>query len=270
MAALLRSRLTLVLLSALGMPAHAAETSPLDGRPVAAAADDPEPLKGWHGRVQLRRENVDRGTSEETTRTYLRSDNFVSGGMLSLQVAFPDENTDFSGSPFDPRLGDSKIRFRFAPFSAGRFDMSYFIEATFPTANPEDLGSGKYQLSAGVTASTALPVPQAMRLSHELRLTSQLQQANSVAGDEARPDINYTKLDLSLRDTWGANWAKVAVNMRADWEQNGKTGAVGELEYGRRLDLDWSLWFMAGGLLWGEGVKGTYGSKVMIGVDRWF
>ncbi|HTQ73620.1 MAG TPA: hypothetical protein VMI74_04990 [Burkholderiales bacterium] len=148
--------------------------------------------------------------------------------------------------------------------------MSYFIEATFPTADPEDLGSGKYHLSAGVTASTAIAAPQAMRASHELRFTSQLQQINSVAGDEAMPDINYTKLDLSLRDTLGANWVKMAVNTRADWEQNGKTGAVGELEYGRRLDRNWSLWFLGGSLLWGEGVKGTYGAKVMIGVDRWF
>jgi hypothetical protein len=270
MATPLRPWLAVVLLSAPGLPAHGAETSPMDAGPVAAAADDPALKEGWHGRVQLRRENVDRGTSEETTRTYLRSDNFVWGGMLSFQVAFPDEKTDFDGSPFNPRLGDSKIRFRFAPFTAGRFEMSYFIEATFPTADPEELGSGKYQVSAGVTASTAIPAPQAMKRYHQLRFTSQLQQQNSVAGDEARPDINYTKLDLSLRDTWRENWAKMAVNMRADWEQNGKTGAVGELEYGRRLDASWSLWLMAGGLLWGEGVKGTYGTKVMIGVDRWF
>ena len=162
MAASLRPCLTVVLLSALGM-AHGAGTSPLDGGPVAAAEDDPGPSKAaWHGRLQLRRENVDRGTSEETTKTYLRSDNFVWGGMLSFQVAFPDEKTDFGGSPFNPRLGDSKVRFRFAPLAAGRFDMSYFIEAAFPTADPEDLGSGKCQLSAGVTASTAIAAPQAM------------------------------------------------------------------------------------------------------------
>jgi hypothetical protein len=45
------------------------------------------------------------------------------------------------GGPFNPRLGDSKIRFRFAPFSAGRFALSYFIESTFPSADPEALGS---------------------------------------------------------------------------------------------------------------------------------
>jgi hypothetical protein len=63
---------------------------------------------------------------------------------------------------------------------------------------------------------------------------------------------------------------KVAVNTRADWEQNGKTGAVGELEYGRFFSRNWSGWLMMGGLLWGEGVKATYGTKVMLGVDRWF
>ena len=213
---------------------------------------------------------MDRGTSEETTKTYLRSDSVLWGGVLSFQVAFPDEQTDFNGSPFNPRLGDSKVRFRFAPFSAGRFDMSFFLEATFPTADPGDLGSGKYQFAPGVTAATPIPVPEAMRASHELKFTAQLQQVNSVAGDEQRPDINYTKLDLSLRDTWGMHWVRVAVNTRADWEQNGKTGAVGELELGWRINPDWSVWLLGGGLLWGEGVKGTYGSKVMIGVDRWF
>lgn len=248
--------LTLIaLLSILGAQAHGAES----GGP-----DDPATQEGWHGRVQVRRENVDRGTREETTRTYLRSDNFVWGGLLSLQVAFPDEKTDFGGSPFDPRLGDSKTRFRFAPFAAGRFAVSYFIEATFPTAGPPELGSGKYQLSAGASATMRLPVAEAMQASHVLTFTPQLQQANSVAGDEAAPDINYTKLDLSLRDTWRDHWLKLALNTRVDWEKNGKTGAVGELEYGRRLDPHWSLWLMAGGLLWG----GSEGDLRNEGDDR--
>ena len=227
-----------------------------------AGPDDPSPADGgWHGRIQVRRDNVDRGTTEETTKTFVRSDNFVWGGMLSFQVAFPDEKTDFAGSPFDPRLGDSKTRFRFAPFATGRFAVSTFVEATFPTADPAELGGGKYQLSVGATAAIQRD---------GLRFTSQVQQINSVAGDEARADINYTKLDLSLRRTWPAHWMKIALNTRADWEQNGKTGAVGELEYGHRIDSAWSVWLLVGGLLWGEGVKATYGSKLMIGLDRWF
>lgn len=265
----MKSRIPLLLL-ACALRAQAAEAESPDAAPVAAAEADPEPSNdARRGRLQVRRENVDRATREETTKTYVRLDNFVWGGMLSFQVAFPDEKTDFGGSPFDPRLGDSKIRFRPAAFSAGRFDLSYFGEATFPTADPKELGSGKYQLSEGVTAATLITSPAAMK-SHELKFTSQLQQYNSVAGDDAAPDINYTKLDLSLRDTWSQHWLKAALNMRADWEQSGKTGAVGELEYGHRFDAQWSVWLLAGGRLWGEGVKGTYGSKVMIGVDRWF
>jgi len=234
---------------------------------MSAAENDPEPWKDGRGRIQVRRENVDRGTSEETTKTYVRGDTFVGGGMLSFQVAFPDAQTDFDGSPLDPRLGDSKVRYRFAPFRAGGAGMSYFLEATFPTAH-DDLGAGKYQVSAGATATIRVPSPQAAA-SHFVRFTAQAQQVNSVAGDENRQDINYTKLDLSLRDVFGANWMKGALNTRADWEL-GKTGAVGEVEYGRRLTNDWSLWFLAGGRLWGEGVRATYGSKIMIGVDRWF
>ena len=101
------------------------------------------------GRLQVRRENVDRATSEETTKTYVRSDNFVWDGMLSFQVAFPDEKTDFTGSPFDPRLGDSKARFRFKAFEAGRFGISCFVEATFPTADPADLGPFHRAAAAG-------------------------------------------------------------------------------------------------------------------------
>ena len=250
----------LVALLMLGARVHAADAGP----------DDPDP-DGWHGRVQVRRDMVDRGTTEETTKTFVRSDNFVWGGMLSFQLAFPDEKTDFAGSPFDPRLGDSKVRFRFAPFTAAHLGVSYFLEGTLPTADPGELGGGKYQFSAGVSATTPMPliVPEVMQASHELRFTSQLQQVNSVAGDEARPDINYTKLDLSLRNTWRQHWLKVALNTRADWEL-GKTGAVGELEYGHRFNAAWSVWVLAGGLLWGEGVKATYGSKLMIGLDRWF
>ena len=187
--------------------------------------------------------------------------------MLSFQVAFPDARNDFEGSPFDPRLGDSKVRYRFKAVPSGSFGVSTFIEATFPTGG--DRGTGKYQLSAGLTATTPFPAPGAMP-NHYVRFTSQFQQVNSVAGDENRADINYTKLDLSLRDVFGAHWLKGAVNTRVDWEQNGKTGAVGEVEYGHRLTDEWSVWVLAGGLLWGEGVKGTYGSKLMIGVDRWF
>jgi hypothetical protein len=259
----------LALLWTLGAQAQQADAAPQEAPPVSASSADPEPWREGRGRIQVRRENVDRGTSEETTKTYVRGDTFVGSGMLSIQVAFPDAQTDFDGSPFDPRLGDSKLRYRFAAFPAGGFGMSTFLETTFPTAARDDLGTGKYQISAGLTATTPFPAPGNMA-SHYVRFTAQLQQVNSVAGDENRQDINYTKLDLSLRDVIGVHWLKAALNTRADWELNGKTGAVAELEYGRRLTDEWSVWVLAGGRLWGEGVRATYGSKLMIGVDRWF
>src|SRR6185437_5369297 len=47
-----------------------------------------------------------------------------------------------------------------------------------------------------------------------------------------------------------------------DWEQDGKTGAVAELEGAVTLQHNWKLQLMLGGRLWGEGVPSTYGTRV--------
>jgi hypothetical protein len=62
-------------------------------------------------------------------------------------------------------------------------------------------------------------------------------------------DINYTKRDSSVRNRWEGRWVKPSINTRADWVQDGKTGAVGELEFGQDLDAGWRAWLMVGGLL---------------------
>jgi hypothetical protein len=270
----LRASAAALFLAVSGLALRGQGTEPHPETPSTVSSEEGVPtvagLGGWHGRAELKRDNTDKGTTEETTKTLLRVDSALWGGIFSVQVTFPDEKTNFAGSPFNPKLGDTKSRYRFAPFTAGPFAMSYFVEATFPTADPSSLGAGKYQASLGLTATTKAPLPESMRASHLLLFTSQFQQVNSVAGDPERTDINYTKVDLSLRDLWGDYWVKLALNTRVDWQQDGKTGAVGELEGGYVLNSNWKVWFMAGGLLWGEGVKGTYGTKLSLTASRTF
>lgn len=220
---------------------------------------------GWHGRAEMKREDTNRTDPEEQTKTYFRMDSYLWGGISSFQIAFPDDMS--RGGRFNPTVGDLKLRHRFGYFPAGSWLMSFFLETTLPTAAIPELGGGKYQASGGWTSL------RAGRPWHEAHLdtfTSQLQQVNSVAGDPDRTDINYTKLDLSLRDAWRRHWVKGAVNMRVDWIQNGRTGAVGELEYGYRPSRPWRVWLMGGGLLWGEGVKGTYGRRITLSASRTF
>lgn len=235
--------------------------------PEEAPSPIPASPRGWHGRIELRRDDTDRGDPEEATKTFLRVDSYIWGGTFSFQMPFPDDMTADKGR-FNPKLGDLKVRHRFAPWRAGPWTMSVFLEAVFPTADPESLGTGKYQASAGWTSTRPLLIPSRWLAAHQTTVTSQLHQINSVAGDSERTDINYTKLDLSLKDTWSCHWVKLALNMRVDWIQDGRTGAVGELEYGHLFGAQWKAWIMGGGLLWGEGVKGTYGRKISLSVSR--
>jgi hypothetical protein len=55
-----------------------------------------------------------------------------------------------------------------------------------------------------------------------------------------------------------------------DWEQDGRTGAVAELEGGVSFQHGWRVLLMLGGRLWGEGVPSTYGTRVELTLGRTF
>jgi hypothetical protein len=223
-----------------------------------------------HGLVELKRQSTGHGTPEETTKTNLKFDYFPQEGVVSLlrlELPFPDEKTTFAGSPFDPDFGDAKIRLGFRAFEVSSRPFTSFVELTFPTADPESQGTGKYQFSAGVKTAFRLAPGSASFGSPAQSLSVQVQQVFSFAGDPARNDINQTKFELEWRDTWaGAHYGKATAKPVIDWVGGGQTGAVLELEGGWVLDPQWTLAFMAGHLLWGEGVPSTYKARVEIKV----
>jgi hypothetical protein len=109
-------------------------------------------------------------------------------------------------------------------------------------------------------------LPEAMSESQKLTFEPLIQQVVSVGGDENRKNINYTKFELALRDTWQRKyWVKLTLKPVVDWEQNAKTGAVAELEFGWFISRQWSTWLMLGSQLWGEGVPSTYDQRVSLG-----
>lgn len=222
-------------------------------------------------RIEVKRQNTDRDTPGESTKTTLRLEALPEGpvALWRLDLPFPDEKDTFSGSPFDPRLGDIKLRARLRPKDVSGVPVSFFSELTFPTADPETLGQGKYQVMLG--AETFHPLPSISNDDHKLSFSPQVQQVVSVAGDAERKDINYTKFELALRDVWRKVYSlKFTAKPVIDWVQNGKTGAVGELEGAMTLQHDWNLKLMLGGLLWGEGTASTYGTRVELTVGKTF
>lgn len=256
-------------------PAMAQQVAqPAAGDEVPVASETPGSLVGRNARIELKREMTSRGAPEESTKTSLRFERFLSGPvtLLRLDIPLPDAETDFNGDPFQPHLGDLKARVGFRTLR--RADLSFlpFVEATFPTADPKTLGTGKYQLGIGVRIRDRVTLPFVDASAHRTLFETQVQQVASVAGDPDRKDINATKLEFSLYDIWRERYTtKLKLKPNIDWVQDGKTGAVGEVEGGLFFTRDWRAWLMLGHRLWGpEGIQGTYTTKVELGVARLF
>ena len=256
----MRSRGTLIAVLALAL-ASAAQADDDGSQPAFSTPAYPR------GLVELKRQATARGTPEETTKTNLKLDWFPSQGMASLlrvELPFPDAKTTFAGSAFDPDFGDAKVRVGFRAFEVSGRPVTSFVEVTFPTANPESQGTGKYQASGGL--KTAWPFdrgPQWLGAPRQ-SFSIQAQQVVSFAGDPARNDINQTKFEIEWRDTWGpGHFAKATAKPVIDWVGR-QTGAVLDLEGGWWIDPRWTLALLAGGLLWGKGVPSTYEGRLEV------
>jgi hypothetical protein len=262
-----------VLTVALGSGASCFAQAPPGSAPPAPApaeVQDDQPVQGGKDRTfraELKRDFTDRGTPDETTKTTIKLTAYFEGilSQLRLDLPFPDAETDFGGSITEPRLGDVKLRATFRDVRAGTLGLVSFLEMTFPTANPEDLGSGKYQLSAGVRTVVPFSLGEAAPVSHRLTFRPLVQQYVSVAGDPDYKDIDNTRLEIGLRDTWRKKaWLGAKVKTTVDWENGGATGAVGEIEVGGFLSRVLSAWITAGARLWGGPVPGTYDHRLSI------
>jgi hypothetical protein len=231
---------------------------------MAQAEDDsPGKLTGDRKEVprfyfELKREFTNRGTPEETSKTQIKIISYLDGivSFLRLEVPFPDEPTSFEGNPFNPHLGDIKVRLGFRPVRLDSIPLVSFLEVTFPTAN---------QISPGIRTYVPITFGQRLPESHKMSFEPLVQQVVSVAGDENRTNLNYTKFELSLRDTWRQKyWLKLTTKPVVDWEQNAATGSVAELEIGWIIKRHWRVWLMLGTRLWGESVPTTYDHRVGI------
>jgi hypothetical protein len=216
-------------------------------------------------RIELRRQNTERGTEDESTRTTVRVETRLSGmvSKLRLDLPFPDEKNDFSGDPFQPQRGDMKVRASFRPFQAGGTRLSSDVEMTFPTASSSSSGSGKYQLGAAIQSVSSEPDFTLASGAHQLRFEWSIRQTVSFAGDQDRKDINNTKPELALRDTIGSRYSlKLTFKPTIDWIQDGKTGAMMDLEGAWNASRDWRLSITGGARLWGDHIPGISNRKI--------
>ncbi|HEY2559379.1 MAG TPA: hypothetical protein VGI48_06700 [Caldimonas sp.] len=237
----------------------------------AAASATAKPIR-WN--VELKRQNTDRATPDESTRTTLRLEAYPAGGsftLLRLDLPFPDDKTTFGGDLFDPRPGDLKVKAKWRPFEAGGHSLVASLELTFPTARPESLGTGKVQVAPGLETVMPLGSLRAGSAIHEFSFAPLVRQIVSVAGDPDSKDINYTKIELAVRDAWRSDFSlKLTLKPVIDWKQDGNTAAVAELEGAWTFESGWHASLMGGARAWGGSVPSTYDRRLELTVGRRF
>jgi hypothetical protein len=236
----------------------------MTGEPaVEAAPATPTP---W--RFELKRSASERGTASESSRTTVRVEKFFDSVVAQLRADLPyvDKNNEFQSDPLYAGLGDLKCRVGFRGFPAGAARIVTNVDVVFPTAASEKLGNGKYQLGPGVEASIPLPAPWA-RSGPRLRFAPLIRQTFSVAGDPDRSDQNYTQLEAKLEAAWPDRFV-VSVNPKPviDWEQDGATAAVLQLEGAWLVSRSWRVWLKPGFRLWGPALPSTYDRQLELGV----
>ena len=215
--------------------------------------------------VELKRQFTDRGTPEASSRTTLRleaaPDEFFS--LIRLDIPFVDRE---NGAPFTGQLGDVKNKLVSRSHAFDDIKLDGVFETTFPSAQPESLGRGKYQLGPGFelvfplfgSGSGDTPPPWTASMK------PWLEQNFSVAGSPTFKNINYTKLELELKFEWKRRLTlKLTPKPVYDWEQ-ADSGAVLEFETDWNFTRRWCAELVLGHGLWGVGVPTTYNSKIEI------
>ena len=185
---------------------------------------------------------------------------------------FPDEESDFGGKAFAPRLGDTKLRVKRESLQVANVPLFPFVDAWFPTANPKSRGQGKYQVGPGIETSLPLTSISLWSSHHALTFEPLLQQVVSVAGDASFKDINYTRFEFGIRDIWReAYYLKLTIKPVLDWEQDGYSGGVAELEGGFNPYRGWKFGLLLGRRLWGPAnIPTTYEDRLELTVGRTF
>jgi hypothetical protein len=149
-------------------------------------------------------------------------------------------------------LGDAYGQFFLLPYASRRFVWVAGSGLVIPTATDRLLGGGKW-----IVAPITLPV---WRLSRGLFFVK-VQNFISVAGDEARPDVNFLLIAPTLITAVGRGWwILVDTETKSNWKADGETGVKSGFQVGRRLKGSLGLWVKPE-VWWGPNRDGDWNLK---------
>jgi hypothetical protein len=182
--------------------------------------------------------------------------------VLRGDVPYVWSDPNRPGAANQDGLSDLFVRTGWRVYSAPGYAFFAGMDATFPTADNRQLGTGKY--TVGPLFATARVIPDLNSF-----IFGVLQHQLSVGGDPSRRDISLSQLAIAFNTIWGERWwTQVAAATQVNWERNAKSSMELEFEGGYRFAKGWGIWVRPGVGLWGQ--TGAYEWSVETGIRRTF
>lgn len=138
-------------------------------------------------------------------------------------------------------------------FDSEFIDLFAGLDAIFPTASDQRLGTGHYTLGPAVAA--AAPLPRLQSLGFLL-----LADYNSVDSVARRPDLHYLWIEPRFNTFWSEHWwTLVSGSWAIDWNNRRANTLNLSGQVGYRFDPHWNVFAGAGG--------GVVGQDTFLGLD---
>lgn len=180
-----------------------------------------------------------------------------------LQVRAPFLQTSIPGQTNINTLhgfSDLSVTLAWRAYNTPEYAVLVGVNAAFPTATEDKVGSGKYALGPIIATARFLPKLKSL-------LIGVLSHQASVGGDSARRSINTSSLLLRFNSVWGTNWWSVATaGWQLDWERSTRGSMNLELEVGRNIVGKWGVFIRPGVGIFGQDLPGAYNWNIAGGI----
>ena len=184
--------------------------------------------------------------------------------LLQADVPYIWSDPNQPGAPNQNGLSDLLVRTGARVYSAPGYALFAGTDVTFPTADNQELGSGKYTIAPGLVTARVFPDIESL-------LFGLFQHQFSVGGDPSRQNISTSRVGVILNTIWGDRWwTQVELDTLVSWEQKAKNSLTIEFEGGHEFTRNWGVWVRPGVGLWGQDLPGAYDWSIEAGIRRTF
>jgi len=214
------------------------------------------------GRVQLSSQYRNLPRNASSILTVVRVD-LPFKGDYALRVEAPFLQSSIPGrADINAAHGfsDLSVTLGWRVYNTPEYAVLVGVNAVFPTATENKVGSGKYALGPIIATARFLPKFNSF-------LIGVLSQQISVGGDSDRKSINISNLSLQINTVWAEKWWSVAqAGWMVNWERSTRGNMNLELEIGRNVMGKWGLFIRPGIGIFGQDLPGAYSWKIAGGI----